>query len=206
MNNRALLLAVDRLTGTGALAADVGSGVGRVVELLQSQGFSVVGCELDGTKAAAAGVDEADVRHWSPSHRVDVVTCIELLEHLPHRDHLSVIERMASWLTPTGSLVLSTPQRHSLVAWTERAFHVATRRGQYDWWDPTHISVSTRRYWERLFKVAHLEITRRIGVHLVSDVVVKVVPPLHRYQGTVHTGPAATLAFDLVYVLRPDPG
>jgi hypothetical protein len=89
------------------------------------------------------------------------------------------------------------------VAWTERAFHVAGRRGPYDWWDPTHISVSTRRYWEQLFRAAQLDVTYRIGVHLVSDVVVKALPPLHRYQRTVHTGPVAALAFDLIYVLRP---
>lgn len=210
MNDRGLRLALDRLvatgtgTGTGATAADVGSGVGRVVDLLRSRGFAVVGCELDRARAATAGVDQADARHWSPPQPVDVVTCSELVEHLPHEDHRPLIERMATWLTPTGSLVLSTPQRHSLVAWTERAFHAATRRGPYDWWDPTHISVSTRRYWEQLFREAHLDVTCRIGVHLVSDVVVKVVPPLHRYQRTAHTGPVAALAFDLVWVLRPE--
>jgi 2-polyprenyl-3-methyl-5-hydroxy-6-metoxy-1,4-benzoquinol methylase len=176
MNNRALLLALSDLEGAGTAAADVGSGVGRVVELLRSRGFSVVGCELDGDKAAAAGVDQGDVREWRPSHRVDVVTCAELLEHLPHRDHLPLLERMASWLTPTGALVVSTPQRHSLVAWTERAFHVVGRRGPYNWWDPTHVSVSTRRYWERLFARARLDVERRIGIHLVSDVVVKATP------------------------------
>ena len=203
MIDRALLMALGDRSSAGATAADVGSGVGRVVKLLQSQGLSVVGCELDPVKAVTAGVDRADVREWSPPHRVDVVTCIEVIEHLPHGDHLPVIERMASWLTPTGVLVLSTPQRHSLAAWTERAFHLVSRRGKYDWWDPTHISVSTRRYWERLFGSARLQIERRIGVHLISDVVVKLVPPMKRYQRTIHTGPAATLAFDLVYVLRP---
>lgn len=212
MNDRGLRLALDRLVvsgagaGTGGTAADVGSGVGRVVELLRSRGYAVVGCELDPAKAATAGVDQADVRDWSPARPVDVVTCSELVEHLPHADHRPLIERMASWLTPTGSLILSTPQRHSLVAWTERAFHVASRRGPYEWWDPTHISVSTRRYWEQLFRAAHLEVTDRIGVHLVSDVVVKALPPLRRYQRTAHTGPVAVLAFDLVYVLRPKAG
>jgi 2-polyprenyl-3-methyl-5-hydroxy-6-metoxy-1,4-benzoquinol methylase len=205
MNNRALGLALDNLGAAPATAADVGAGIGRVVDLLQSRGISVVGCELDPIRAASAGVDQADVRQWSPPHPVDVVTCTELVEHLPHGDHLPLLERMASWLTPTGALVVSTPQRHSIVAWTERAFHLASRRGRYEWWDPTHISVSTRRYWEHLFASAHLDVTQRIGIHLVSDVVAKVVPPVRRFQYSVHTGPAALLAFDLVYVLRPAP-
>jgi len=203
MNNQALLRAFDDLDAGGTTAADVGSGVGRVVGLLRSRGLSVVGCELDPVKAATAGVDAADARLWSPSHPVDVVTCVELVEHLPHADHLPLVERMASWLTPTGALVLSTPQRHSVVAWTERAFHVATRRGPYQWWDPTHVSVSTRRYWERLFREAHLDVSRRVGIHLVSDVVVQAVPALERLQHSVHSGPVALVAFDLVWVLRP---
>ena len=203
MNDHALLRAFEGLDDAGTTAADVGSGVGRVVALLRARGLSVVGCELDPVKAATAGVDTADVRRWGPPHPVDVVTCVELVEHLPHEDHLPLVERMASWLTPTGALVLSTPQRHSVVAWTERAFHVAARRGPYQWWDPTHISVSTRRYWERLFRSAGLDVTRRVGIHLVSDVVVRAVPPMKRFQHSVHAGPVALVAFDLVYVLRP---
>lgn len=203
MNDRALLRAFDDLDDDATTAADVGSGVGRVVGLLRSRGLSVVGCELDPARAATAGVDVADARRWSPPHSVDVVTCVELVEHLPHDDHLPLVEAMASWLTPTGALVLSTPQRHSVVAWTERAFHVASRRGPYQWWDPTHVSVSSRRYWERLFRSAHLEVSRRIGIHLVSDVVVKAVPATKRFQHSVHSGPVALVAFDLVYVLRP---
>ena len=65
MIDRALLMALGDRSSAGATAADVGSGVGRVAKLLQSQGLSVVGCELDPVKAVTAGVDRADVREWS---------------------------------------------------------------------------------------------------------------------------------------------
>ncbi|MBA3286417.1 MAG: class I SAM-dependent methyltransferase [Acidimicrobiia bacterium] len=187
----------------GSTAADVGSGVGRVMNLLSAHGFDVSGCELDPALAATSGADACDARLWAPPAPVDVVTCIELVEHLPPEDHRPLLRRMASWLNEDGVLIVSTPQRTSLVSVTERAFHrVRRKHGPYEWWDPTHISVRSRRYWEHLFGSVDLVVVRRVGWSFAPDIAVRVVPPLARLRAAHTDGPLAVLGFDLVWVLK----
>lgn len=149
-------------------AADVGSGWGRIVDHLRDLGWSVQGCELDPEKAAKAGVDHADVRTWEPSGPFDLVSCIELIEHLPESDQALLLHRLRSWMSAGGVLVISSPQRHSPVAWWDRL--EARRAGRtYDWWDPTHISVLRRRKLEGLLAETGFRVVSRVGVCFAPD-------------------------------------
>ena len=90
---------------------------------------------------------------WSPPSAVDVVTCLEMIEHVPSARHRELLVRMSGWLDRDGRLLISTPQRNSPVSLFERAFHrFRPKHGPYRWWDDTHVSISSRRYWERLFR------------------------------------------------------
>lgn len=189
----------------GAVAADLGCGDGQNgANVLQGMGCSVFACETDPAKAALAAsfatVDVCDVRRWSPPEPLDLILCAELLEHLPPEDQPVLLRAMRRWLNPGGHVVLSTPQRHSPVAVAERAYGRLRRTGPYDWWDPTHLSVLGRRRLEGLLVESGFSIRRRVGIHLVPDLVP--VPALHR---TVHEGPLSVLGFDLVYVLAATP-
>lgn len=169
--------------------------------MLADLGCTVYGCELDPAKADLAGsfaeVDVCDVRRWKPPEPLDLILCAELLEHLPAPDQIELLRDMRSWLRPGGFLVLSTPQRNSSVALVERAYARIRRRGPYDWWDPTHVSVLRRTSLEGLFADAGFVVARRVGLHVVPELVP--VPALH---WTMHEGPLGVLGFDLVYVLR----
>lgn len=187
--------------GPGSVAADIGCGDGqRGARALRDLGCVVYGCEMDAAKAelasAFAKVDVCDVRRWTPPEPLDLVVCAELFEHLPADDQRVLMRSMRGWLRPGGHLILSTPQRHSPVALVERAYTRLRRRPAYDWWDPTHVSVLRRTDLEALFAEAGFTIERRVGTHLVPEVVP--VPALHR---THHEGPLGLLGFDLLYVL-----
>jgi 2-polyprenyl-3-methyl-5-hydroxy-6-metoxy-1,4-benzoquinol methylase len=168
--------------------------------MLADAGWTVYGCELDPAKAALAScfgkIDAGDVRSWAPPEPVDLIFCVELLEHLPSEDQQPLLRDMRRWLHPGGHLVLSTPQRHSPVALVERAYARLRHRGPYDWWDPTHVSVLRRSRLEALFSGAGFVVRRRLGIHLVPELVP--VPALHR---TAHEGVLGALGFDLIYVL-----
>jgi 2-polyprenyl-3-methyl-5-hydroxy-6-metoxy-1,4-benzoquinol methylase len=168
--------------------------------MLSELGLTVYGCELDEGKAELAGlfakIDVCDVRQWSPPESLDLIVCSELLEHLPLADQISLLCRMRGWLRPGGYLVLSTPQRNSVVALVERGYARLRRGESYNWWDPTHVSVLRRKQLERLFTESGFIVRRRVGLHLV--------PELFRYSAlhwTVHEGPLSVLGFDLIYVL-----
>ena len=200
INTSALELAVPDLHGS--TAADVGSGTGRGLDLLRSHGFATVGCELDAELAGRAGVDHADALDWCPPSPVDVVTCLELLEHIPRERHREMVARMASWLTEAGRLVISTPQRNSPVAVAERVFHrLRPKHGPYCWWDETHVSIMGRHYWERLFRALDLTIERRIGCDFVPEFAALMLPPVKPLRTASTDGPLALLAFDLMWVL-----
>jgi 2-polyprenyl-3-methyl-5-hydroxy-6-metoxy-1,4-benzoquinol methylase len=168
--------------------------------MLAEAGFVVCACELDPAKAGRASsfaeVDLCDVREWSPPSPLDLALCAELIEHLPPDDQVALLRKIRTWLRPGGHLVLSTPQRNSSVALVERAYTRLRRRARYDWWDPTHTSVLSRTSLERLFRDEGFSVHRRIGLHVVPELV-----PIPSFHWTRHEGPVSRLAFDLVYVL-----
>lgn len=168
--------------------------------MLAESGFSVYGCEMDPAKAKLAAqfaeVAVCDIRDWTPPTSFDLIVCAELLEHLPPNDQVSLLANLRRWLRPGGRVILSTPQRNSSVALMERAYSVLRKRGRYNWWDPSHVNVLRRKDLERLISESGFTVNRRIGSHIVSELL-----PLPAFHWTVHEGPLSVLGFDLVYVL-----
>lgn len=190
----------------GQVAIDLGIGPGRITEVLQKRGFDVYGCDIDPKYAAdavARGIhaDASDVLVWEPPAHGDVITCMELIEHLPAHQQPVLLRRMRTWLAPGGTAIVSTPQRHSLVAAVERSYSVVRRR-PYTWWDPTHIAIRARRDLVRMLTEAGFTIDRVVGLHLMPQLATELVNPLRRYEWTRHEGAMAALCFDLTYVLH----
>jgi 2-polyprenyl-6-hydroxyphenyl methylase/3-demethylubiquinone-9 3-methyltransferase len=111
----------------GAAVLDIGCGGGILAEALARQGAVVIG--IDGSAevirvaaehCAACGLRidyrQATAEQLAAAHptRFDVVTCMELLEHVP--EPRAVVEAAARLVSPRGSLFFSTINR-SLTAY-----------------------------------------------------------------------------------------
>ena len=104
--------------------ADIGCGGGILAESLAKQGATVLGIDACETAIAAAKKHAAD-QHLSLTYTVntiealaenpdnheafDIITCMEMLEHVPHPDH--IIQHAATMLKPGGQLFASTLNR-----------------------------------------------------------------------------------------------
>ncbi len=198
---------VRREARPGAVAFDLGSGEGRVVRVLAQEGFRVYGCEIDPARAESARqiesvcVQVGDVIDWKPPGKADVVTCIELIEHLRPGDQKRLLDLIRSWLKPAGALVLSTPQRYSAVSIIELAY-AALRRQRYTWWDETHVSILRQKQLLHLLRECGFEVHESVGYHLVPDLFAARIPILRGFQRRAHYGKLKNIAFDLVYLAR----
>ena len=107
----------------GRRVLDVGCGGGILSESMAQRGATVTGIDLSGPALEVAGLHARDVgldieyreigvealADAEPASR-DVVTCMELLEHVP--DPESVVEACARLCRPRGTLVFSTINRN----------------------------------------------------------------------------------------------
>ncbi|HHC72854.1 MAG TPA: bifunctional 2-polyprenyl-6-hydroxyphenol methylase/3-demethylubiquinol 3-O-methyltransferase UbiG [Thiotrichales bacterium] len=116
---------IERLAGglEGKEVVDVGCGGGILAESMATRGAKVLGIDLGKAPLAVARLHskesgaEVEYRHMSVEElaeespgRFDVVTCMEMLEHVP--DPASVVEACARLLKPEGHLFLSTINRN----------------------------------------------------------------------------------------------
>jgi hypothetical protein len=206
------VLAASLPTQRGGIAVDIGSGFGEIVGWLVDAGFSTYGCEVDPWKAAQAQsdhptaiIDCADLRNWKPPSSPLVLTCIEVIEHLPRGAQRELLHLVRQWISDDGTLILSTPQRTSLVSLVDRIY--CRIKGQtYHWWDPTHVSILSRRVLQRDLTNAGFSVINRAGVGLVPDLVSSHLGPLGRLvKDNEHRGILGALAFDIIYVCKPRP-
>jgi len=107
----------------GARVLDVGCGGGILTEGLAREGATVTGLDLSApslaaarSHAAASGLEidyhEADAFDYASEHagKYDVVTCLELLEHVPHP--ADIVAACALALRPGGAAFFSTINRN----------------------------------------------------------------------------------------------
>ena len=159
---------LDRLISTHARVADVGCGDGGGLGAWATMrgnsyiGFDVAEGALAKARAAGLNVNLIDDASQLPldDAAVEVVTCIEVLEHLfePHK----AIEEFHRVLAPRGLLIISVP---NVAYWVRRA--ELTLLGRFNpygdgeslsrpWRDP-HLRFFTRRSVERMLSSAGYE-------------------------------------------------
>ena len=125
LNPARLAYIADKVELKGAQAVDVGCGGGILSESLALAGAQVTGIDIAEKALSVARLHlhesgcEVDYRHttaenWAEQNpaSADVVTCMEMLEHVP--DPASVVAACAGMLVPGGHLFMSTLNRNPL--------------------------------------------------------------------------------------------
>lgn len=117
---------IDGLAGLGGKRVlDIGCGGGILSESMAARAEQVVGIDLAGKALGVArlhalesGVDNIDYREIAAEalateapHSFDVVTCMEMLEHVP--DPASVVRACAALVRPGGWVFFSTLNRNA---------------------------------------------------------------------------------------------
>ncbi|MBM4215706.1 MAG: bifunctional 2-polyprenyl-6-hydroxyphenol methylase/3-demethylubiquinol 3-O-methyltransferase UbiG [Gammaproteobacteria bacterium] len=123
LNPARLAFIGERTSLRGARVADVGCGGGLLAEALTRAGASVTAIDLapsmiEVAKLHAAGerlqinyrVQSVESLATEATGTFDVVTCMEMLEHLP--DAAQVVSELSRLLKPNGSLFVSTLNRN----------------------------------------------------------------------------------------------
>jgi 2-polyprenyl-6-hydroxyphenyl methylase/3-demethylubiquinone-9 3-methyltransferase len=122
--NPARLAWIDRLTNlSGKRVLDVGCGAGVLAEAMAARGADVTGIDMAGKPLKVAqlhGLESGAVVHYEESTAeamalraaagFDVVTCMEMLEHVP--DPASTVEACATLARPGGWVFFSTLNRN----------------------------------------------------------------------------------------------
>ena len=106
---------IDRDEATAVV--DLGSGPGQLTATLADRwpAASIVGVDNSADMVAAAAADQtdrvrfelADLRSWAPSGPLDAIVSNATLQWLP--DHLELLARLVSWLSPGGVLAFQVP-------------------------------------------------------------------------------------------------
>lgn len=136
INALRLAFIVERFPQANPRVADVGCGGGILAEALARAGARVTGIDLserslriarDHAKAGALQIDYrlmgADALAAVAAGQFDLVTCTEMLEHVPHPNE--IVAHCATLLKPGGVAVFSTINR------TFKAFAFAIIAGEY---------------------------------------------------------------------------
>jgi O-antigen chain-terminating methyltransferase len=116
-------------------ALDLGCGRGEWLELLQSQGFSARGVDLDDGMLDACRALDLNAEHGDALSALAalednsqvIVSAFHLVEHIPFDDVQKLVSEALRVLKPAGLLIMETPNAENLVVGTSSFFL-----------DPTH--------------------------------------------------------------------
>jgi 2-polyprenyl-6-hydroxyphenyl methylase/3-demethylubiquinone-9 3-methyltransferase len=170
--NPARLAWIDEVAGVaGKRVVDVGCGGGLLSEAMARRGAAVTGIDMSAESLAIARLHllesaplevnyleltAEDLAVQAP-HAFDVVTCMELLEHVP--DPAQVVRACAALLAPGGSVLFSTINR------TPTAFATAIVGAEYL---TRLVPRGTHRY-DQLIRPSELDAWgRQCGLRLVA--------------------------------------
>jgi ubiquinone/menaquinone biosynthesis C-methylase UbiE len=149
-------------------ALEVGFGAGVYLRPLANHYQEVVGTDLNRgqleyVRGRTADLTNLrllidDVTHSQlPAHSFDLVLCSEVLEHID--DTLGAIAGIRRLISPGGLLIVSTPQRHSLMELTCKLAFL-----------PGVINLVRRVYGEAVFETGHISLmTRRQMSHALES-------------------------------------
>jgi SAM-dependent methyltransferase len=125
-----------------AQICDFGAGNGELVRLLRARGntapmtcYEPGASRLQQARENLAHLSNIDfVSRFSEIEncRFDVVFCLEVLEHLPEREFLSVVTQIASILKPGGRAIIGLPVEVGPAALYKGIFRMSRRFGAFD--------------------------------------------------------------------------
>lgn len=170
----------------GRRALDVGCGAGLLAEPLARLGAAVTAVDgapevIEVARAHAAAADLGiDYRCMevvllqSEPQRFDVITCMEVLEHVDNVD--AFLASLASLLAPGGILLLSTPNRTALsyavlITAGEQLLRLVPR-GAHDWnrfLTPDELRQALAQVGLRVEAMRGLSFDPRRGFHISDD-------------------------------------
>jgi SAM-dependent methyltransferase len=135
---------------------DVGCGHGAVVHELLDRGWDAYGSDLSRwmIEQARAAVPARAGRFLAGEAtdlpfpgRFDLITCLEVLEHVP--DPVAVLSALRKASMPGARLIATTPNLRPLIPWWDQVAQ-----------DPTHINVHEPSWWRGALQAAGLETIR----------------------------------------------
>lgn len=186
----------------GGEALDVGCGVGEFLGLLNAQGIHAVGCDGNEEQVRCvrslgfqAEVVDLEGRLPYPDERFELVTCLEVIEHVARAERL--LEEIARILVPNAYLLLSTP---NFAFWRQRLRHL---RGLGPYGEGTHLRFFTPRTLQHALVEAGLSLERRgsfgpqTGFNLCRRIL-----GLNDKHSRIPSAFEKLMAFDLLYLAR----
>ncbi len=135
----------------GGTLIDVGCAFGRLLRAARNhyacEGVDISAYALGRARQAAPNVPlyQSSIQVFEPGRTFDVVTCFDVLEHVPDVD--AALGRLRALVAPGGILAIAVPVYDSLLGWL---FGLIDR-------DPTHVHRFSRAHWLRRLEAAGLE-------------------------------------------------
>ncbi|MGH2372618.1 MAG: class I SAM-dependent methyltransferase [bacterium] len=151
-------LAEVREAKPGGRLLDVGCAFGRFLEVAQAhyrcEGLDVSRYALEHARLRlpAVPLHHGPIEEFVTDRRYDIVTCFDMLEHVPRVD--LALRRLRDVLAPDGVMVLVIPVYDGLMG---RAVGLIDR-------DPTHLHRWARQDWVEHFEATGLAVRRMKGI------------------------------------------
>lgn len=147
-----------RALATGGSLLDVGCALGAFLrearEAFDCAGIDVSEHAISVARQRLQGLDltASGLLEYAPGTRYDVVTCFDVLEHIP--DLPAALRRLGELLAPGGLLMISVPVYDTFVGWLV---------GRVDR-DPTHVHCTSRYAWLARLDEAGFEVVDWKGI------------------------------------------
>ncbi len=147
-----------RAAKPGGRLLDVGCAFGRFLAVAQPyyecEGLDVSRYAMERARRGLPNVQfhHGPIEEFVTDRRYDVVTCFDVLEHVPHAD--VAMRRLRDVLAPGGVLVAVIPVYDALMGW---AVGLIDR-------DPTHLHRWGRRAWVEHLEATGLAVRRMKGI------------------------------------------